>query len=247
MKDRLGNPANLGSSVDVVNIDSIKAQRAFNNGAAEQTFQVRPGTYFLSSFVRTPDPTYLTPGTRRLHRLLRSTGGQDHRQHDRRLRRDQGAPALGQDGPAQRGQGDPSSRSPAPGTTRGSTPAPSAPARRRPPCMPTCRATPSRAPGSSVTGRVATRPRWSPCRSSAARCCTRSRRRTRRRASTVSAPPASSTAAPARSSTPPAWVARSCSSRSAPTASPRRWSTGPARPVPRRCSPTLRLPASGCP
>ena len=63
MKDRLGNPANLGSSVDVVNIDSIKAQRAFNNGAAEQTFQVRPGTYFLSSFVRTPDPTYLTPGT----------------------------------------------------------------------------------------------------------------------------------------------------------------------------------------
>ena len=32
MKDRLGNPANLGSSVDVVNIDSIKAQRAFNNG-----------------------------------------------------------------------------------------------------------------------------------------------------------------------------------------------------------------------
>ena len=57
MKDRLGQPANLGSSVDVVNIDSIKAQRAFNNGAAEQTFQVRPGTYFLSSFVRSPDPT----------------------------------------------------------------------------------------------------------------------------------------------------------------------------------------------
>ena len=24
---------------------------------------MRPGTYFLSSFVRTPDPTYLTPGT----------------------------------------------------------------------------------------------------------------------------------------------------------------------------------------
>ncbi|KRF35555.1 peptidase [Terrabacter sp. Soil810] len=63
MKDRLGNPANLGSSVDVVNIDSIKAQRAFNNGAAEQKFQVRPGTYFLSSFVRTADPTYLTAGT----------------------------------------------------------------------------------------------------------------------------------------------------------------------------------------
>ena len=63
VKDRLGNPANLGSSVDVVNIDSFKGQRAFNNGAAEQTFQVRPGTYFLSSFVRTPDPAYLTAGT----------------------------------------------------------------------------------------------------------------------------------------------------------------------------------------
>ena len=59
VKDRLGNPANSGSSVDVVNIDSFKGQRAFNNGRAEQTFQVRPGTYFLSSFVRTPDPTYL--------------------------------------------------------------------------------------------------------------------------------------------------------------------------------------------
>jgi subtilisin family serine protease len=63
MKDRLGNPANNGSSIDVVNIDSIKAQRAFNNGAVEQTFQVRPGTYFLSSFVRTADPSYLTPNT----------------------------------------------------------------------------------------------------------------------------------------------------------------------------------------
>lgn len=59
MKDRLGNPANAGSSVDVVNIDSIKAQRALNGGAAEKTFEVRPGTYFLSGFVRTPDPAYL--------------------------------------------------------------------------------------------------------------------------------------------------------------------------------------------
>ncbi|WP_132189218.1 MULTISPECIES: S8 family serine peptidase [Kribbella] len=63
MTDRLGKPANSGSSIDVVNIDSFKGQRAFNNGAAEQTFQVRPGTYFLSSFVRTPDPTFLTPNT----------------------------------------------------------------------------------------------------------------------------------------------------------------------------------------
>ena len=101
MKDRLGNPANRGSSVDVVNIDSIKAQRAFNNGAAEQTFQVRPGTYFLSSFVRTPGPDLPDPEHGRLHRLLRSSGAEDHRQHDRRLRRDQGAPAVGQDGPAQ--------------------------------------------------------------------------------------------------------------------------------------------------
>ena len=63
MTDRLGKPANAGSSVDVVNIDSFKGQRAFNNGAVEQKFQVRPGTYFLSSFVRTPDPTYVNPNT----------------------------------------------------------------------------------------------------------------------------------------------------------------------------------------
>jgi hypothetical protein len=63
MKDRMGNPASAGSSVDVVNIDSIKAERAFNDGAAEQTFNVRPGTYFLSGFVTTPDPSYLNPNT----------------------------------------------------------------------------------------------------------------------------------------------------------------------------------------
>src|SRR5699024_8026538 len=61
MKDRLGKPANSGSSVDVVNSDSISSQRAFNNGNDEQTFPVRPGTYFLTGFVRTPDPTYLNP------------------------------------------------------------------------------------------------------------------------------------------------------------------------------------------
>ena len=63
MTDRLGKPANAGSSVDVVNIDSFKGQRAFNNGAAEQTFQVRPGSYFVSSFVRTPDPSYVNQNT----------------------------------------------------------------------------------------------------------------------------------------------------------------------------------------
>ena len=56
----------------MVNIDSFKGQRAFNNGAAEQTFQVRPGTYFLSSFVRTRTRR-TCPGHGRLHRLLRST------------------------------------------------------------------------------------------------------------------------------------------------------------------------------
>ena len=53
-----------------------------------------------------PGPRLPDRGHGRLHRLLRSTGGQDHRRHDRRLRRDQGTPAVGQDGPAQRGEGE---------------------------------------------------------------------------------------------------------------------------------------------
>ena len=56
VKDRLGDPATAAPASTWSTSTPIKAQRAFNNGAAEQTFQVRPGPYFLSSFVghRTP-------------------------------------------------------------------------------------------------------------------------------------------------------------------------------------------------
>ena len=55
MTNRLGRPASNGSSVDVVNTDSITAVRAYNSGAPQQTFRVRPGNYLLSGFVTTPD------------------------------------------------------------------------------------------------------------------------------------------------------------------------------------------------
>ena len=141
---------------------------------------MRPGTYFLSSFVRTPDPAYLTPGT--LGSIayfgrpeLKITGDTTvdfdaTKAHLLSVKTDRPSEA----------EGDASSRSPAPGTTRGSTPAPSAAGPTTTAVL--CRRAgqpPRRAPGSSVTGRVATRPPWSPCRSSAAPCCTRSRRRTR--------------------------------------------------------------------
>jgi hypothetical protein len=55
MVDRLGKPASGASSLDVVNIDSTKGQRSYNNGASEQVIPVRPGTYLVSGFVLTPD------------------------------------------------------------------------------------------------------------------------------------------------------------------------------------------------
>ncbi|MFI9773406.1 S8 family peptidase [Streptomyces sp. NPDC051956] len=53
--DRLGKPAAGQSSVDVIGTDDASGERRFNEGAADQTYQVRPGRYFLSSFVATPD------------------------------------------------------------------------------------------------------------------------------------------------------------------------------------------------
>ncbi|GAB3063156.1 S8 family serine peptidase [Intrasporangium mesophilum] len=55
MTDRLGNPAAGASSVDVINTDSPKGERRSNNGAAEQVYAVRPGTYLLSGYVQSPD------------------------------------------------------------------------------------------------------------------------------------------------------------------------------------------------
>ncbi|MDT9692530.1 S8 family serine peptidase [Streptomyces sp. P9(2023)] len=53
--DRQGNPAAGPSSMDLIGTDTASGERRFNEGATDQVFQVRPGSYFLSSFVGTPD------------------------------------------------------------------------------------------------------------------------------------------------------------------------------------------------
>ncbi|MEU6297431.1 S8 family peptidase [Streptomyces erythrochromogenes] len=54
--DRAGRPATGPSSLDVIGTDDASGERRFNDGAAEQVYRVRPGAYFLSAFVATPDP-----------------------------------------------------------------------------------------------------------------------------------------------------------------------------------------------
>ncbi|WP_406455406.1 S8 family serine peptidase [Streptomyces sp. NBC_00876] len=51
--DRNGKPAAGASSLDMVSLDTDKGERRSNQGAAEQTFSVRPGDYALSGFVAT--------------------------------------------------------------------------------------------------------------------------------------------------------------------------------------------------
>ncbi|MCN9240625.1 S8 family serine peptidase [Streptomyces sp. RY43-2] len=53
--DRSGKPAVGSSSLDLIGTDDATGERRYNDGATEQTFQVRPGNYFLSSFITTPD------------------------------------------------------------------------------------------------------------------------------------------------------------------------------------------------
>ncbi|MGW3497950.1 S8 family peptidase [Streptomyces sp. NPDC001020] len=53
--DRSGKPAAGSSSLDLIGTDDATGERRYNDGAAEQTYQVRPGSYFLSSFITTPD------------------------------------------------------------------------------------------------------------------------------------------------------------------------------------------------
>ncbi|MFD6492735.1 S8 family serine peptidase [Streptomyces sp. NPDC060188] len=53
--DRLGRPAGSASSVDLIGTDDASGERRFNEGATDQTYEIRPGSYFLSSFVATPD------------------------------------------------------------------------------------------------------------------------------------------------------------------------------------------------
>ncbi len=53
--DRQGKPATGASSLDVIGTDDASGERRFNDGAADQVYRLRPGSYFLSSFVTTPD------------------------------------------------------------------------------------------------------------------------------------------------------------------------------------------------
>ncbi|MGW5124968.1 S8 family peptidase [Streptomyces sp. NPDC004069] len=52
--DRHGKPADGSTSLDVIGTDNASGERRYNEGATEQTYQIRPGAYFLSSFVETP-------------------------------------------------------------------------------------------------------------------------------------------------------------------------------------------------
>ncbi|MEV5977463.1 S8 family serine peptidase [Streptomyces sp. NPDC052114] len=53
--DRAGKPADGPSSLDLIGTDTASGERRFNEGANDQTYQVRPGSYFLTGFVATPD------------------------------------------------------------------------------------------------------------------------------------------------------------------------------------------------
>ncbi|MCY0934099.1 S8 family peptidase [Streptomyces sp. H34-S4] len=53
--DRAGKPASGPSSLDVIGTDDASGERRFNDGSADQVYRVRPGSYFLSAFVGTPD------------------------------------------------------------------------------------------------------------------------------------------------------------------------------------------------
>ncbi|MEV0091343.1 S8 family serine peptidase [Streptomyces sp. NPDC050738] len=53
--DRTGKPANGVSSLDVIGTDTATGERRYNEGSADQVYRLRPGAYFLSSFVVSPD------------------------------------------------------------------------------------------------------------------------------------------------------------------------------------------------
>ncbi|MFE7336576.1 S8 family peptidase [Streptomyces griseus] len=58
--DRTGRPADGVSSLDLIGTDTASGERRFNEGATDQTYRVRPGAYFVSSFIATPDTTDAT-------------------------------------------------------------------------------------------------------------------------------------------------------------------------------------------
>ncbi|MER5897130.1 S8 family serine peptidase [Streptomyces sp. NPDC001876] len=53
--DRTGKPAAGSSSVDVIGTDTASGERRFNDGSTDQVYEVRPGAYFVSSFITSPD------------------------------------------------------------------------------------------------------------------------------------------------------------------------------------------------
>lgn len=53
--DRAGKPAAGPSSLDVIGTDDATGERRFNEASVDQVYRVRPGAYFLSAFVATPD------------------------------------------------------------------------------------------------------------------------------------------------------------------------------------------------
>ncbi|WP_086779440.1 S8 family peptidase [Streptomyces griseus] len=58
--DRTGKPADGVSSLDLIGTDTASGERRFNEGATDQTYRVRPGAYFVSSFIASPDTTDAT-------------------------------------------------------------------------------------------------------------------------------------------------------------------------------------------
>ncbi|MGW0786623.1 S8 family serine peptidase, partial [Streptomyces sp. NPDC002913] len=54
--DRNGRPAAGSSSLDVIGTDTATGERRFNAGSADQVYEVRPGAYFVSSFIASADP-----------------------------------------------------------------------------------------------------------------------------------------------------------------------------------------------
>ncbi|MFJ8858222.1 S8 family peptidase [Streptomyces sp. NPDC102451] len=54
--DADGKPAAGSSSLDVIGTDTATGERRFNDGSTDQVYQVRPGAYFVSSFITTADP-----------------------------------------------------------------------------------------------------------------------------------------------------------------------------------------------
>ncbi|MFD3513774.1 S8 family serine peptidase [Streptomyces sp. NPDC058657] len=65
--DREGRPADGVSTLDVIGTDDEQGESRPNNGSAEQRYEVRPGSYFLSAYVGTRDPD---DGTGRAYRSL---------------------------------------------------------------------------------------------------------------------------------------------------------------------------------